>query len=138
MERRFSGEEQILSQMLACLCATTPQACDETCMGVDKSLMHQLHPVFRQVFACIRTPARGDCFCQAVSLVLFRDIKYMELVRLCTTFMLICYWNVFLLQALTYMNAHHDFTMHEPLHFITVGAATPSALVRRSLQINKR
>jgi len=136
MERRFSGEEQMLSEMLTCLRATTPQSCDETCMRVDKSLMRELHPVFRQVFACIRTPAHGDCFYQAVSLVLFGDIKYMELVRLCTTFMLICYRNVFL-QALTYMNAHHDFTMPEPLHYITVGAATPSALVRRSLQINK-
>src|SRR5688572_9552853 len=60
----------------------------------------------------------------------------MELVRLCTTFMLIRYHDVFF-TALENMYLMTDFSMTDPLHFITVGAATPSALVKRSVQLNR-
>lgn len=59
----------------------SPQVCDESSMRNDTTLIHHLHPAFRQVFVCISTPAHGDCFYLAVSLVLFGNVKFMELVR---------------------------------------------------------
>ena len=46
----FQYNEQTISQMLFHLCSAVPQTFDESSMRVDKSLLHQLHPVFRQVF----------------------------------------------------------------------------------------
>jgi len=88
------------------------------------------------MFACIMTPAHGDCFYQAVSVALFGDVKVMKFVHLCTTLMLIRYQNVFL-SALEDTGLLTDFSMTDHTHFITVGAATPSTLIKRSLHLNK-
>lgn len=82
----FISNELTIALMLTELRSAIPQTCDESTMRLDKSLLHHIHPAFRQVFACIKTPANGDCFYEAVSLALFADVNYMELIRLCTAF----------------------------------------------------
>ena len=93
----FTLNESILTDMLGLLRSSIPQTCDESSRSVAKGLLNELHPSFTKLFTVITTPAAGDCFYTAVSLTLFGNKKYMELIRLCTAFMLIRYRNVIII-----------------------------------------
>jgi hypothetical protein len=102
---------------------------------IDRGLFYHLHPAFRQMFACVRTPAYGDCFYEALSIVFLGNVKYMELVRLYTAFLLIRYRDAFY-SAFHAMGFRTDFLKSDPMHFFTISAFTPSTHVTRSLELN--
>ena len=91
----FHSNESAIIEMLSVRRSSSPQACDESSMTVAKGLLNELHPSFRKVLTVVTTSANGDCFYEAVSLALFGNVQYMELIRLCTAFMLVRYSTVF-------------------------------------------
>lgn len=81
-----------IEKMISLLRKATVQMYDIYKHDVEYGVESVIHPAFKQIFQAIAVNGNGDCFYLAVSICLFGNHSFVDLIRLCTIYYFLKYW----------------------------------------------
>lgn len=80
-----------IGRMISLLRNATSQLYDASIHCIEHTVQEIIHPAFQQAFNIVAVNANGDCFYSAISVCLFGDDTYVDLIRVCTLHFLLKY-----------------------------------------------